>query len=163
MISNASSPKALFGFQFVTLSRRWRKVIHAELAATGLTDATWTPLVYLDAGGDGITQKALAELVGLDTSTLVRLLDILSERKLIERQVDPNDRRARLIVLTKAGRVEVARIKAQLIAVEAELLSGLDETEVAVMLRAFSKISNKVEAALVETALGEASPAEAAE
>lgn len=158
MVSNASSPKALFGFQFVTLSRRWRKVIHAELAATGLTDATWTPLVYLDAGGDGITQKALAELVGLDTSTLVRLLDILSERKFIERQIDPNDRRARLIVLTPAGRAEVARIKAQLVAVEAELLSGLDDTEVAVMLRAFSKISDAV-----ETALGEASPAEAAE
>lgn len=158
MVSNASSPKALFGFQFVTLSRRWRKVIHAELAATGLTDATWTPLVYLDAGGDGITQKALAERVGLDTSTLVRLLDILSEREFIERRVDPNDRRARLIILTEAGKAEVARIKAQLIKVEAELLSGLDETEVAVMLQAFAKISDAV-----EVALGEASPAEAAE
>ncbi|WP_346899715.1 MarR family winged helix-turn-helix transcriptional regulator [uncultured Roseibium sp.] len=153
MVSNASSPKALFGFQFVTLSRRWRKLIHAEFAATGLTDATWTPLVYLDAGGDGITQKALAELVGLDTSTLVRLLDILSERKFIERRVDPNDRRARLIMLTPAGKAEVARIKTQLIKVEAELLSGLDETEVATMLRAFAKISDKVEAALGEASL----------
>ncbi len=150
MIPSTSFPKALFGFQFVTLSRRWRKVIHAELAAAGLTDATWSPLVHLDAGGDGITQTELAERLALDTSSLVRLLDILSDRGLIERRVDPRDRRARLIVLTPAGEAEVARIRSHIIAAEAELLSGLSDDEVEMMLGAFAKISDAVETALAE-------------
>ncbi|PTQ66453.1 MarR family winged helix-turn-helix transcriptional regulator [Celeribacter persicus] len=148
MSQNETSPKTLFGFQFVMLSRRWRKVIHAEIARAGLTDATWAPLVHLDAGGDGISQTELADRVALDTSTLVRLLDILSKRGLIERQVNPRDRRARLIVLTSQGHIEVQRIKHHLSEVEASLLSGLSETEVAVLLAGFAKISATIETTL---------------
>lgn len=142
------SAKARFGFQFIMVSRRWRKVIHSELTSSGLSDATWTPLVYLDAGGDGISQTELAERVQLDTSTLVRLLDILTERGLIERRVDPKDRRARLIMLTQAGVAEVKRIKDQITAVELDLLAGLTEDEVASLINAFDKISSAVDAAL---------------
>ncbi|SFJ15770.1 MarR family winged helix-turn-helix transcriptional regulator [Celeribacter neptunius] len=146
------SAKSLFGFRFVMLSRRWRKVIHAELAAAGLTDATWAPLVHLDEGGDGISQTELAERLALDTSTLVRLLDILSERGFIERRVDPKDRRARQIVLTGPGETEVARIKSHLSELEAGLLSGLSEAEVAAMLSGFEKISETVETRLEDRA-----------
>ncbi|ATG46172.1 transcriptional regulator [Celeribacter ethanolicus] len=148
MAQDDSSPKTLFGFQFIQLSRRWRKVIHAEIARAGLTDATWAPLVHLEADGDGISQTELAERVALDTSTLVRLLDILAERGLIERRVNPQDRRARLIVLTPQGRTEVQRIKRHLSAVEAELLTGLSEADVTALLAGFAKISARVEATL---------------
>jgi MarR family transcriptional regulator for hemolysin len=153
MSQDESSPKSLFGFQFVMLSRRWRKVIHAEIARAGLTDATWAPLVHLDADGDGISQTELAERVALDTSTLVRLLDILAERGLIERRVNPQDRRARLIVLTPQGRTEVQRIKHHLTGVEADLLTGLSEAEVAALLSGFAKISARVEASLEHKSL----------
>ncbi|MBW6416867.1 MarR family winged helix-turn-helix transcriptional regulator [Celeribacter sp. PS-C1] len=146
----ADPAKTLFGFQFVTLSRRWRKVIHSELAKVGLTDATWAPLVHLDAG-DGISQTELADQLALDTSSLVRLLDILAERGFIERRVAPTDRRARLIYLTPEGHAEVARIKTHLNAVEDTLLAELSETEVAALLRAMDIINMSVERALTQT------------
>ncbi len=149
-LSQTDPAKTLFGFQFVTLSRRWRKVIHAELAKAGLTDATWAPLVHLDAG-DGISQTELADQLALDTSSLVRLLDILSERGLIERRVDPKDRRARLLYLTPEGHADVARIKTHLNAVEATLLTDLSDTEVAALIRAMDKINITVERALTQT------------
>lgn len=148
MSQNETSPKALFGFQLITLSRQWRKEIHSEIARAGLTDATWAPLVHLDAGGDGISQTELAERVALDTSTLVRLLDILSERGLIERQVNPEDRRARLIVLTPEGITEVQRIKRHLIALETDFLADLTDDEVNTVLSAFTKISARLEVTL---------------
>lgn len=150
MSQDASSAKSLFGFQFITLARRWRKVIHETLAEAGLTDATWAPLVHLDADGDGISQTELAERVGLDTSTLVRLLDILVERGLIERQVNPDDRRARLIVLTPSGLREVQSIKTHLTQVETALLSDLSEAKVAALLKSFNTISQSVEASLAQ-------------
>ena len=48
------------GFLMVTLTRQWRRFVEEQLAANGLTDATWTPLLHLRAWGDGVTQKALA-------------------------------------------------------------------------------------------------------
>ncbi|WP_410859550.1 MarR family winged helix-turn-helix transcriptional regulator, partial [Paraburkholderia sp. SIMBA_054] len=56
-----------------------------------MTDATWVPLVHLHQTGGGLTQKELAALVGIDGSSLVRLLDILCRQGLAERRVDERD------------------------------------------------------------------------
>ena len=87
----------------VTLTRQWRRLVEEQLAASGLTDATWTPLIHLRAWGDGVTQKELAERVGLDSSSLVRLLDILEGKSLVERRADSADRRSKRIFLTTEG------------------------------------------------------------
>lgn len=83
------------GFLMVTLTRQWRRFVEEQLAANGLTDATWTPLLHLRAWGDGVTQKELAERVGLDGSSLVRLLDILEGKGWVERRADAADRRSK--------------------------------------------------------------------
>jgi MarR family transcriptional regulator for hemolysin len=88
------------GFLMVTLTRQWRRFVEEQLAASGLTDATWTPLLHLRAWGDGVTQKELAERVGLDGSSLVRLLDILEGKGWVERRADAADRRSKRIFLT---------------------------------------------------------------
>ncbi|MGE4326512.1 MAG: MarR family winged helix-turn-helix transcriptional regulator [Pseudodonghicola sp.] len=135
-----TSPRDRFGFLFVTLARRWRRVIDHELAKAGLTDATWTPLIHLKESGDDISQTELAMRVGLDGSSLVRLLDLLENKGLIERRVDSHDRRARRILLTPAGEAEVARIRAQLYCVERALLSDLSDEEIATMVQGFKAI-----------------------
>lgn len=140
------SPRLRFGFRFVTLARQWRRRIDAELARVGLTDASWTPLIHLAEGGDDISQSELAERVGLDGSSLVRLIDLLEARGLIERRVDPADRRARRIVLTEAGHAEVTRIRARLHAVEAEMLADLDDETLEAMLAAFARIAARAAA-----------------
>src|SRR4051794_20112205 len=105
-----STSRRLFGFQFAVLARRWRTYLDQALSEAGLTDATWAPLVHLDRSGDGVPQKTLALRIGIDGSTLVRLIDILESRGLVERRTDPTDRRARLLHLTEAGRQAVSAI-----------------------------------------------------
>jgi len=112
-----------FGFRFVTLARVWRRAVDLELVASGLTDATWTPLIHLSESGDAITQKELARRVGIDGSTLVRLVDLLSEAGLVERKPDPADRRAKRVVLTEAGHAEVSRIRARIAEAEEQFLA----------------------------------------
>ena len=89
-------------------------MLEARLAAAGLSDATWVPLVHLEECGGGVTQKELAALVGIDGSSLVRLLDILCRQDLVERRVDATDGRARRIYLTVAGQKRVAEIREEL-------------------------------------------------
>jgi DNA-binding MarR family transcriptional regulator len=75
------------------------------------------------------TQLALAQQLGIDRSVLTYLLDDLEGCKLIERRPDPADRRARRIVLTKAGEAKLTKLGKRLTAAEQHALRGLDEAD----------------------------------
>lgn len=146
MTSAPSSPRARFGVRFSLLARRWRRALDAHLAAAGLSDATWVPLVHLQESGGGITQKELAALVGIDGSSLVRLLDILCRQGLVERRVDAADGRARLVHLTAAGKKRVAEIRRELAKGEAEMLADLSDADISGMLQHFERIEERLQA-----------------
>ena len=93
-----------FGFRVARIARRLRQAVDAELRVLGLTEATWRPLVYVRRLGDGVRQKELATALSIEGPSLVRLLDNLERRGLIERRDDETDRRARGIHLTRSGR-----------------------------------------------------------
>ena len=133
------------GFLMVTLTRQWRRFVEEQLAVSGLTDATWTPLLHLRAWGDGVTQKELAERVGLDGSSLVRLLDILEGKGWVERRADPADRRSKRIFLTEEGNTAVDSIRATMLEAELSMLQDLDDAEVEAMLGGVQKIRSRID------------------
>lgn len=133
-------PRFQFGFRFVVLARQWRRTLDEQLLRAGLSDATWTTLIHLQQAGDGITQKDLAARLGLDASSLVRLIDILAGQGLVERRPGEHDRRARQLFLTPAGRERVAALREFLIAAETEMLADLSDQELEGMLDAFTRI-----------------------
>ncbi|MBI1203856.1 MAG: MarR family transcriptional regulator [Rhodopseudomonas sp.] len=145
MPPSSPSDRQRFGFIFSVLARRWRRLLDTRLAAVGLTDATWTPLIHLFELGDGISQKDLAARVGLDGSSLVRLLDILTERGLVARRVSDSDRRANLIYLTDAGHAAVVDIRRLLTEAERDMLAEIGDDEIATMLAAFERIGARIE------------------
>lgn len=146
MTDTPDTSRARFGVRFSMLARRWRRALDAHLVASGLSDATWVPLIHLHELGDGVSQKQLAARVGLDGSSLVRLLDILSRQGLVERRVDAADARARLIFLTEAGRTRVADIRRALSEAEAEMLQDISDADIAAMLRHFTLIEERLQA-----------------
>ncbi|HWU60537.1 MAG TPA: MarR family transcriptional regulator [Ensifer sp.] len=146
MTNPSDLPRARFGIRFSMLARRWRRALDEYLVASGLSDATWVPLMHLHELGDGVTQKQLAARVGLDGSSLVRLLDILSRQGLVERRIDLADARARLVFLTDAGRARVADIRRALSEAEAEMLQDISDAELAAMLQHFASIENRLQA-----------------
>lgn len=52
---------------------------------------------------DGVNQQELANLLHKDKASLTYLIDNLSKRKLVQRKEDPEDRRNKIITLTKDG------------------------------------------------------------
>lgn len=75
------------------------------------------------------TQKQLAELVGLDKTTMVVTLDELEEAGLARRVPWPADRRARVVEVTKAGAKKVAAADKVGMQVQADVLASLRETK----------------------------------
>jgi MarR family transcriptional regulator for hemolysin len=69
---------------------------------------------------------------------------MLVERGLVERRIDPVDRRVRTLFLTGLGREAVRHLRGLLVKAEADLLADLDDEEIAVMLRAFEKIEGRI-------------------
>jgi DNA-binding MarR family transcriptional regulator len=75
------------------------------------------------------TQKELADLVGLDKTTMVVTIDELEAAGLAERQPSSTDRRARVIAVTKAGKRKVADGRKLVGQVQADVLAMLPARE----------------------------------
>ncbi|MDQ0505751.1 MarR family winged helix-turn-helix transcriptional regulator [Xanthobacter agilis] len=147
-----SSNRRRLGIQLVGLARRWRRALDHRLAAIGLSDASWAPLVHLAEQGDGLCQKELALAVGIDDSTLVRLLDLLAERGLVERRTATHDRRLKQLYLTAEGRTAVTDIRAKLARIEDLLLEDLSDAQIDALMAAFASIDGRIQAAAAPTA-----------
>lgn len=52
---------------------------------------------------DGINMSTLSHRIGVDNSTLTRLIDILIRNKIVKKIINPNDSRSFIILLTKNG------------------------------------------------------------
>ncbi len=143
----SENPKRILGIRLVGLARRWRQYLDVQLSSSGLSDATWAPLMHLHRAGEGLLQRELAARVGLDVSSLVRLLDILEQRQLVERRPDPQDRRANRLFLTMAGHAQVARIRGLVEPLEDDLLQDLDDAATEALLQAFARIEARLAAA----------------
>lgn len=135
----------MFGQLLLGLSRQWQRALALRLAELGLTDATWVPLFHLHAGGDGISLKALATRVGLDSSSLVRVVDLLEDRGLVQRSADGADRRSKLLCITPAGHAAVAEVRGKLQRVDAQLLAGLDADTVLALQRGMAELTRQLD------------------
>ncbi len=110
--------------------------LEERLVPLGLNLRDYTVLIAAERAaieGNPRTQLALSRAARLDKSTMVVAVDALEEEGLVERQPDPKDRRARIVVTTDAGRELLARTEEVVLGVEHEVLSALDTEELRVL------------------------------
>jgi len=101
---------------------------NAALAALGLRVRSYSVLA-LAASGRRPSQRELAELLRLDPSQVVALVDELQRRGLVVREPDPADRRANVVIATDEGtalQIEAATAVAD---GRERLLAGLSPAE----------------------------------
>ena len=140
----AAPETTLFGHLLMNVSRTWRQVLEVRLAELGLTDATWVPLFHLHAAGTPLTLKQLAQRVGLDSSSLVRVVDLLESRGLLVRETDAHDRRSKSLCLTAQGQHVVADVRAKLHQVEGQLLQGMDASTIAALRHGMQQLHTRL-------------------
>lgn len=74
-------------------------------------------------------QQALSHLIAVDPRNIVPILDGLADQQLIDRHIDPADRRRRVINLTETGRTTANELAKSAMDIETEFLHGLDHTD----------------------------------
>jgi len=116
------------GFLLHEVARLLRRSFELKSGHSGLTRSQFQTIAYL-AQSEGINQSGLAERLEIEAVTLVRILDTLEERGLIERRPHPTDRRSRLLYLTKTAQPMLDAMQPIGEATRAEALEGISEED----------------------------------
>jgi DNA-binding MarR family transcriptional regulator len=117
-----------WGFLLHDAARLLRKRFDQRTRGLGLTRAQWQVLAHVNRQ-EGLNQAALAEILEIEPITLVRLLDRLEASGLIERRLDPKDRRVRLLHLTGKARSVVAEMQEIGALTREEAMAGLSSED----------------------------------
>ncbi|MEA9656162.1 MarR family transcriptional regulator [Xanthomonas campestris pv. raphani] len=134
-------PRAQLSAGLLVASRQWQRLADQAFGEFGLSSACTGPLLMIGRSGGGIRQVALAQQLGMEGPSLVRLLDKLCAQALVRREADSNDRRANQLWLTEAGQALVGQIEARLVALRAEVFGALSDAEVEVVLKLWGLIA----------------------
>lgn len=139
-------------------TRQWRRVLDDALQPLGLTQATWLALLHIARAAEPMRQKDLAASLALDSSSVVRLLDMLQAAGYIDR-LEHTDRRAKTIHLTPFGEQTVAQVEEVVRAARKRLLAGIPQAELETAHSVVTRITHSLEQSLAAGPSGE--PADA--
>ena len=134
---------AEIGRVITRLGRIWRRESDQALADHGLSYATAIPLLLLSRQGTSVRQGVLADELGIEGPSLVRLIDLLEAEGFVERREDPTDRRAKTLHLTATGEAKVEEINHVLRRVRAGLLKDIGSEELAVTFTTLQRIEQR--------------------
>jgi DNA-binding MarR family transcriptional regulator len=110
-----------------------------ETEAHGLTPVQYAALSKVGMT-PGVDQRTLARSIGLDTSTIAGVIDRLEARGLMQRKASPEDRRVRLLSLSKAGLDMLAAVEPDMLKAQQRILEPLPVTERDKFMRMLRKL-----------------------
>ena len=98
------------GSLIIAISRAYLAFLYSELEKLGITGGQFQFLMGL-AREDGITQEELANSFHMNESTIARALRKLEDAGMVQRKVNENNRRKKIITVTEKGRNVVVNVR----------------------------------------------------
>jgi MarR family transcriptional regulator for hemolysin len=114
------------------LARRLRAAAESEVEHFGLRARHVVAMTLLRDFGER-PQADLADMLQLDSSNVVGLLNELEAAGLAERRRSTQDRRRHTVALTTEGAARLAAVEEALVSVEHRVLSALDADQLATL------------------------------
>lgn len=104
-----------------SVMREWRRELHSGLP-DGLSINQFRVLFFVNVGHE--SSCFLARHLGVTAAAMSKMVEVLVKRELLNREVNPNDRRHVRLTLTRAGQTVVRRVRTQ---VEKNMQVHLDD------------------------------------
>ena len=109
----------------------------------GITMAQWRAINTL-ATQNGITQREIADKLGLDTSSLIPLIDRLESKELVIRRPDHTDRRINRLYLTKKTESLLGKMNSCAHLFRRSLTEGLPKDQLEITQQVLERISQNL-------------------
>lgn len=126
-------------------ARAWRQGVDRQLKDLGVSQAAWLTIAVVAKDKEPLSQKQLADLLGVEGPTIVAMIDRLVKAKFVVREASTLDRRVKLIRLTPAGDALYARVKVEAEAFRISVLEGLDPAAVEAATALLETIRARIE------------------
>jgi len=140
----ASNPNE-FGQVLFGTARAWRTKLDQRLRPLGLSQGKWRTLIHLSQGGNKLTQKEIAERMGIEGPTLAGLLDRLQEDGWVERRGSPDDRRCKIVHLQRRSKAVLEKIFNTAHELRHELIENVPQEDLQTCIRVLDEIRAKAE------------------
>jgi MarR family transcriptional regulator for hemolysin len=126
-------------------ARGWRLLIDKQLKHLGIGQAGWMTIAMIAKSAEPMSQRALADLVGVEGPSMVSMLDRLEREGLVTRTPSPTDRRVKLVHLTEAGTTLFQQVREQANAVRSALLGDLPPEQLAAATELLELLRARIE------------------
>lgn len=132
-----------FSESLFLITHAWRTELDRRLRPLGFSHSRWLLLLHLSRN-DGCTHRELAESMGIEAATLVKLVDHMEKEGLLKRCASETDRRVKHLRLSAEGKKVVENIRSYATDLRKEVLSGLSPAEIKTALDVLNNIRSKL-------------------
>ena len=126
-------------------AHHWRLAVNRRLKNLGMSQASWVAVSAIARNEQPLSQSELAQELGVESATIVPLINRLVELELVERVKPDSDKRKRLLVATAKGMALFHQVKAVADALREEILTAITPEEREQTHRVLEKLLHEVE------------------
>ena len=126
-------------------AHHWRLAVNRRLKDLGLSQASWVAVAAIARQPQPLSQSELAQELGVESPTIVPLLNRLVALGLVERVTTASDKRKRLLVATEQGMALYVQVKTVADDLREEILTAITPQEREQTQRVLEKLLREVE------------------
>lgn len=126
-------------------AHHWRLAVNRRLKNLGMSQASWVAVSAIARNEQPLSQSELAQELGVESATIVPLINRLVELELVERVKPDSDKRKRLLVATAKGMALFHQMKAVADDLREEILTAITPEEREQTHRVLEKLLHEVE------------------
>ncbi len=126
-------------------AHHWRLAVNRRLKNLGMSQASWVAVSAIARNEQPLSQSELAQELGVESATIVPLINRLVELELVERVKPDSDKRKRLLVATAKAMALLHQVKAVADDLREEILTAITPEEREQTHRVLEKLLHEVE------------------
>lgn len=126
-------------------AHHWRLAVNRRLKNLGMSQASWVAVSAIARNEQPLSQSELAQELGVESATIVPLINRLVELELVERVKPASDKRKRLLVATTKGMALFHQVKTVADDLREEILTAITPEEREQTHRVLEKLLREVE------------------
>lgn len=130
-------------WEIAETSHAMRRFYDRRVAELGVTRAQWRVIAIL-GHNPGMKQVELADRLDVEPISTCRIIDRLEEAGLVERQRDPNDRRAWRLTLTAKAEPVRDRLRELAEEMSIEAFAGIGMKDLEVVRAALARVRENI-------------------